>query len=473
MTIKPGKPSLMLLAVLGLSLPAQAQCTIASLNGTFFYTFSGSVKNGTTTASYSELGRVVADGNGGFAGTTTTSIAGVLTTLPVTGSYTIRSNCSGSGALTTTANAIQFVLQLVNGTGLTLASITSSQSSEIANGRFFRAANSTGSMCGSGTLSGAYGVLLSGGTYAAAVRIAYEAANQTVFDGNGGVTVTGEVTTSGTTSSTWNGTGTYFMGADCSGTAHITSPNGTVNYLLARVAGGTVLFLESDANTTVSGSANPLQLEEVLPQFAYGGGWYSALYFTNTTSIPATFRVTFTADDGTPLAVPGIGSSRQVALGPLQTAVIAAQNIGALAQGYARFSLPAGVTGYAIFRQSVEGRADQEAVVGFKSAIATATSLTWDDTNFVTSIALVNPSSAQANVTITAWDSSGSVAGTSTQSLAPGNKIESVMRSLSGLAGMAGLRGSALFTVTTGNLALLGLRFGGAAFTSIPTTQDQ
>jgi hypothetical protein len=36
---------------------------------------------------------------------------------------------------------------------------------------------------------------------------------------------------------------------------------------------------------------------------------------------------------------------------------------------------------------------------------------------------------------------------------------------------MAGKRGSADFTVTTGTVAVLGLRFNGAAFTSIPATQ--
>jgi hypothetical protein len=36
--------------------------------------------------------------------------------------------------------------------------------------------------------------------------------------------------------------------------------------------------------------------------------------------------------------------------------------------------------------------------------------------------------------------------------------------------GMAGKPGSADFTVPAGVVAVLGLRFGGAAFTSIPTT---
>jgi len=472
--MKTAKLSLFLLIVLCFSLQAYAQCSVASLNGTFFYSLAGSVKNGATTASYDELGKVMADGNGNLSGSTTTSIAGVLATLVVSGTYAIKPNCSGTGTLTTSADTLQFALQLVSGGGTTLVSITSSGATEIANGRFYRAANATGSVCGQGTLSGTYGVLLSGGTYAAAVRTAFEAANQTTFDGNGGVMVEGEVTTGGTTSVTWNGTGAYTVNADCSGVAQITSPNGTVNYLLARVEGGTVLFLESDTNTTVSGSATAQQLEEVMPQFAFGAGWYTALYFTNTSSITVTFRVTFTADSGTPMNVPGVGTSKQITLAPLETATIVAPNSGAtLIQGYATLALPVGVNGYGVFRQTVAGRADQEALVSFKSATATAISLTWDDTTHVTSIAIVNPSNVAATVTITVWDPNGNVIGTSTQELAAGTKIESAMYQLSGLSAMEGQSGSASFTVTTGNVSVLALRFGGVAFTSIPTTQDQ
>jgi hypothetical protein len=212
---------------------------------------------------------------------------------------------------------------------------------------------------------------------------------------------------------------------------------GPVNYKLARVEGGALQLLESDAGTTISGTATPQQLQEVLPQIAFGAGWYSALYFTNTTSITASFVVTFTADNGTPL------------------------------------SLPAGVTGYGVFRQSAEGRFDQEALVNFKSATGTATSLTWDDTSSVTTFALANPSSVSTTATITVWDSTGALVGTATVPLAAGAKVASAMYLLPGLGGMAGLRGSALITVPTGNVAVLGLRFRGSAFTSVPTTQEQ
>jgi hypothetical protein len=60
--------------------------------------------------------------------------------------------------------------------------------------------------------------------------------------------------------------------------------------------------------------------------------------------------------------------------------------------------------------------------------------------------------------------------GTALQSLPPNSKTEAVLHSLANLAGMAGKRGTATFSVTSGNVAVLGLRFNGTAFTSIPAT---
>jgi hypothetical protein len=456
------------------SLQAQAQCTNTNLNGALFYTLSGTIKSGTVNVSYQEQGKVTADGNGGLSGTTTTSIAGVLATLPVTGSYAILANCSGTATLTTTANTAQLTLQLVNGGGLTLALVTSSGSGELADGRIFRAANATGSQCGSGSLAGAYGILLSGGMYAGSVRTAYESDGQLVFDGKGGITGTGVVTTGTSPGSPITATGTYSVSSDCSGTAQVVSTAGTANFILARVQGGSVLFMETDASTTINGTATPLQFQEVLPQFVFGGGWYSALYFSNGTSNIVSFLVSFTTDAGTPMNVPGVGTSKQVTIAPLGSAIVEALNIGSLVQGYASVTLPAGVSANGVFRQSVPGKPDQEALVGLKNANATAVSLTFDDTGtLTTSVALVNPSALATTVTITVWDSSGNVIGTSTQILQPGNKIENAMRGFLGLFGMAGQRGSALFSVPTGNIAVIGLRSESTAFTSIPTTEQQ
>jgi hypothetical protein len=213
---------------------------------------------------------------------------------------------------------------------------------------------------------------------------------------------------------------------------------------------------------------------QILPQFCFGGGWYSALYFTNFTETAISFSVSFISDAGTPLAVPALdGSATNVSLGPHGTAIIEAPNVGSLLEGYAEFTLPTGVSGYGVFRQSVPGLPDQEAVVPFSNAAATSNTLTWDETAFTTGVAIVNPSSTATTVAVTVWDVNGNIIGTSSIPLPPNGKTEAAMRTLPGLGGMAGQRGSAQFTVLVGNVAVLGLRFGATAFTSIPATNPQ
>ena len=218
-------------------------------------------------------------------------------------------------------------------------------------------------------------------------------------------------------------------------------------------------------------SGTPAIANMVLPQLAFGGGWYSALYFTNSTSASVSFLVNFIDDNGVALNLPSGSSSTQVLIPPNGTAIIEAPNVGPLNVGFAVLTLPNGVAGYGVFRQSIPGVPDQEAVVPFSSFGATSSELTFDDTNFTTAAAIVNPSSTPTSVTVTARDSDGNVIGTAQIPLGGNAKVEAVLRSLTGLSGVAGKRGSAQFSVTKGNVAVLGLRFYGVAFTSIPTAK--
>jgi hypothetical protein len=132
--------------------------------------------------------------------------------------------------------------------------------------------------------------------------------------------------------------------------------------------------------------------------------------------------------------------------------------------------MPDSVTGYGVFRQVVEGRGEQEAVVPFSSATATRSTLIFDDSGFTTSVAVVNPGTSSGSIAIVARDSFGTQIGTSSVALPAGGKTAFVLRNAPGLASLANQRGTVEFTATSGNIAVLGLRFGGQAFTSIPTT---
>ena len=209
-----------------------------------------------------------------------------------------------------------------------------------------------------------------------------------------------------------------------------------------------------------------------LPQLAFGGGWYTALYFSNPLNFPLSVTVNFIANDGTPLAVPftDIGSvtSRTVNLNPGATAVLEPINTGDLVQGWAEASLPQGVVGDAIFRQSIRGRADQEAVVPLTPETNKTADLVYDDTALTTSVAFLNPSTQEVTVSITAHGADGSQIGTSRVTLAARSKQALPLRSLSGLSEVAGKRGWASFSVSDGSVSVMGFRSGTAAFTTIP-----
>jgi hypothetical protein len=206
-----------------------------------------------------------------------------------------------------------------------------------------------------------------------------------------------------------------------------------------------------------------------LPQFAFGDGWYSAVYFTNASAKEVSFPVNFIGDDGQPLVLPSVGqSSVMLTLPPQGTSTIEARNTGTLVQGYVSVSLPDGVTGYGVFRSSVPGQIDQEAVVMLAPS-AGVSMLIWDDTEYISSVAVVNLSSNDGTLNIVARDFHGTILGTAAVPLAANRKIAARLRDVPGLAAIAGNRGSAEFSMAGGNFAMLALRFNNGAFTSIPT----
>jgi len=212
----------------------------------------------------------------------------------------------------------------------------------------------------------------------------------------------------------------------------------------------------------------------VLPQLAYGGGWYTALHFSSTRLDVTNVQVRFMSSEGSTLSVPllGIGSasSQSVRLNPYSTAVLEAPNVGGLSQGWVEATVPSGVVGYAVFRQSVPGRADQEAVVLLTPQTSQIAEMIYDDTAFVTSVMYLNPTDQPVTVSVMAQGQDGAVVGTSQVALGPRTKQALTLRSLPGLQNVVGKRGRLQFSVPNPAVSVLGLRFGAEAFTSIPVT---
>lgn len=204
----------------------------------------------------------------------------------------------------------------------------------------------------------------------------------------------------------------------------------------------------------------------VFSQVVFGGGWYTAMYFTNQTAAQVTFNVNFYTDSATTMTVGG-ATFKTVLIPAGGTAILEAQNAGtSTTQGWATYDLPTGVSGYGVFRQSVAGKADQEAVVPFASSTGTKSLLTFDESAFTTAVAMWFNGSSSGAVTLTAKDESGNSLGTATIMMTPGTKQAFAVTDH--LPSISGHRGSLVVSTTAGTVAVLGLRFGGSAFTSIP-----
>ena len=93
--------SISAVAILGLATAAQARadgahCSNATLKGTYSAAITGTLGG----APFAELDLVTSTGNGTFSGTGTISENGVISTdVPVSATYTVNSDCSGSAVL--------------------------------------------------------------------------------------------------------------------------------------------------------------------------------------------------------------------------------------------------------------------------------------------------------------------------------------------------------------------------------------
>jgi len=84
------------LASFALGSAAGATCSNASLSGTYGFLHGGTDSNGAPTSA--AVSQITFDPTTGtFTGETTASHDGVIVTLPLTGTYAVASNCTGTG----------------------------------------------------------------------------------------------------------------------------------------------------------------------------------------------------------------------------------------------------------------------------------------------------------------------------------------------------------------------------------------
>jgi PPE-repeat protein len=141
---------------------------------------------------------------------------------------------------------------------------------------------------------------------------------------------------------------------------------------------------------------------------------------------------------------------------------------GPFSQGYAEVFTSSPVSGFAIFRQRVPGRFDQEAAVPVNAGSPSRFLLPFDNAGLTTTMAIANASDTAASTVNVV------IRGSQQEILFGGNltlptRGQDAFSITDRFPVTAGRRGIIEFTVLSGEISAIGLRFANEAFTSYKT----
>src|SRR5579862_6953045 len=223
-----------------------ATCSNASLSGTYGFLHDGTDSNG--APSTAAVTQITFDSNTGtFTGETTASHDGVIATAPLTGTYAIASNCTGTG---TPAGGNPFSI-VVTSTGF-LAVHPFSEGFAVKQGS---------PVCTNAGVQGSFGFETTGLFLAGAPAtgwVAFIGELKLTVNPSGQGVIRGHIAGAedSTTFTEEPVTGSYRVGTDCKGTATIT-PKGQPEMHFSFVvvdSGKELLAVETDSDTVVSGT---------------------------------------------------------------------------------------------------------------------------------------------------------------------------------------------------------------------------
>jgi hypothetical protein len=233
---------MIVLASFALSPAALAQCSNASLSGTYGFLHDGTDSNGTpTSAAVTQL--TFDSTTGTFTGEQTASHDGVIVKDFVTGTYAIASNCTGTG----------------NPTGGSPFSIVVTSTGFLALHLFAEgfAVNQGSPACTNSGVKGSFGFETTG-VFLATGAVAFIGELKLTVNSSGEGVVSGQVASSeDSTFLTFERvTGSYKVDTDCRGWVTVKAKGlPEMRFHLVVVDGGKeMLVIETDADTVVSGT---------------------------------------------------------------------------------------------------------------------------------------------------------------------------------------------------------------------------
>jgi hypothetical protein len=459
------------LTVFPIAVNGQNTCTKASIAGPYGYATNGFVVQSSGFLPFADLGSLNSDGNGNFVGVSTPSQGGHIVLRTLTGTYAVNSDCTGSASFTDSLGTPLHVSFVIADNGQEIRLVQTDSGTVVSGAASKQATNCTGA-----ELSGPYAFVLSGWFYdSSGAGQAFADSGVLVSDGLGNLSADDTFSQAGSVASR-RLSGTYTLGGGCTGSATFTDGQGNSshhNFVLVD-SGREVLFIQTDANTTISGSAEQVFPQQTsaavsggsMPQVASGGGWQTTFTLVNTGTSSAQAQLSFFDNNGNPLPLPltfvqsgtnstAVSINQTIAPGDELVVLTSGSNTGTSVVGSAQLTSDGSIGGFAIFRYNPTG---QEAVVPLETRNSSAYLLAFDNTNGVgTGLALANVSNQAANVPIVLRDDTGASLGTATINLAAHGHTSFMLTGSYG--SVAGKRGTVEFdTPAGGQISVLGLR---------------
>lgn len=244
-----------------LAVPTLAQttgnCTASNLNGNYNVTLNG--RNISPAGAF--MGVLQSNGIATFDGVGTVKMTGTLNTnaaqgqsFNYSGTYTVATSCIGSITLTQGSSA-SFSMVIWQGGRQYDLSGSDATYTYSGNGSNFRPV-----ACAMPTLSGAYVYDASGTTLTGtALTGPADESGVLVFDGQGGVSSTSIISTSGGTPTQVNASGTYVVNANCTASAALKDNTGkttNVNWLISGVYGESDGMILANSSFVRSGQSH-------------------------------------------------------------------------------------------------------------------------------------------------------------------------------------------------------------------------
>jgi len=240
------KGLLIVTAVLVLGLAAWGQCSNANVAGKYGFAVNGLDKNGLPI---SLLGYIKADGKGTFTGVETGSDDGtVFTNVPISGTYSVNSDCTGSGTTKMKGNKTisHFALVVLTG-GKNLQTVITDAPNVLA-----ETVQAQGkATCTLAGLKGIFGIE-SSGVFLGVGAVALD--GLFTLDGKGNVSGSESGSIAGSIFTAQSVSGTYTVASNCTGTLTLSVLGQTEHASFVVTNGGKgMLVVETDAGTVVSG----------------------------------------------------------------------------------------------------------------------------------------------------------------------------------------------------------------------------